>query len=171
MHPMQVVLNRIKYNARFGKCDVYDGDVTVCESIVTPLLDRIYIPSNYDNVSFILNDKIETFHDLVATHKKYCIEQVLRVMCRYYLPPCGNFSHPLPPSSICKEECSLVQSKCYDTWTTAAAVLHPLPFIDCDDTSRLLIPLPNCCTGAGITTSTGDKATSSVVPTPTLIGT
>ena len=24
------------------------------------------------------------------------------------------------------------------------------PFIDCDDTSQLLFPLPHCCTGAGI---------------------
>ena len=92
-------------------------------------------------------------------------------MCRYYLPPCGNFelTHTLPPSSICQEECSQVQSECHETWQTAAVLLTPYPFINCDDTSRLLFPLPNCCTGAGITSGTGEEASGSVVPTPTLI--
>ena len=158
-------------NARFGKCEVYDGGIAVCERVVRPILDRVYISKSLGNISFILNNKMETFHDLFASNDKDCVEQIFRVMCRYYLPPCGNFSYPLPPSSICQEECSQVQSKCHDTWEIAAAVLHPLQFINCDDTAQLLVPLPNCCTGAGITTGTEDEATTSVVPTPTTTGT
>ena len=55
-------------------------------------------------------------------------------------------------------------SKCHDTWQTAAAVIYPVPFINCDDTTQLIFPQPNCCTGAGIITDI-------VVPTPTPIGT
>ena len=127
-----------------------------------PALDHIYIARSHgtqSNISTILNSKIQISNELFATHDKDCVKQVFRVMCHYYLPPCGNFTHPLPPTSICQGECSQVQSKCQETWQTAKALITPYPFINCDDTSQLLFPVPNCCTGAGI----------SVVPTPTLI--
>ena len=152
-------------NARFGTCETYGGGVEVCAGLVRRVFDRIYIFKNHGNFSSILNNKMQRFQELFATHDKDCVDQVYRVMCRYYLPPCGNFTHPLPPTSICQEECSQVQSKCPETWQFAAAVLAPYPFINCDDTSELLFPLPNCCTGAGILTAT--VASISVVPTPT----
>ena len=137
--------------------------------------DRIYILQSHrtqSNISTILNSKIQILHELVATHDKDCVDQVFRVMCRYYLPPCGNFTHKHPPTSICQEECAQVQSKCPETWQTARIAVSPFPFINCDDTSELLFPLPHCCTGAGILTGSGDKASSSVVSTTTpIIGT
>ena len=145
---------------RFGKCEAYTGGVELCEGVLRPALDLIYIPKSHgtqSNISTILNSKIQISHQLLATHDKDCVDQVFRVMCHYYLPPCGNFTHPLPPTSICQKECSQVQSKCQETWQTARVLLTPHPFINCDDTSELLFPLPHCCTGAGI----------SVVPTPT----
>ena len=159
---------------RLGKCVAYTGGVEVCNGVLRPALDYIYIPNNHgtqSNISTILNSKIQGSHQFFANHDKFCVDQVFRVMCRYYLPPCGNFelTHTLPPSSICQKECSQVQTECHETWQTAAVLLTPYPFINCDDTSRLLFPLPNCCTGAGITTGTGEEASGSVVPTPTLI--
>ena len=71
--------------------------------------------------------------------------------------------HPLPPSSICQEECAQVQSQCQETWQIAIVVLTPYSFISCDDTSQLLFPLPNCCTGAGIIKGTGNETSSSMV--------
>ena len=139
-------------NTRFGKCEEYTGGVEVCDGVLTFGLDLIYIPKSYgtqSNISTILNIKTQRLHELSATHGKDCVDQVFRATCRYYLPPCGNFTHSLPPSSICQEECSQVQSKCQETWQTARALLTPYPFINCDDTSQLLFPLPNCCTGAG----------------------
>ena len=126
--------------------------------------DRIYILKSHgtqSNISTILNSKIQILHELVATYDKDCVNQMFRVMCRYYLPPCGNFTHKQPPTSICQEECSQVQSKCPETWQTARIAVSPFPFINCDDTSELLFPLPNCCTGAG---GSGNKASSSMVP-------
>ena len=137
-----------------------------------PALDHVYITKSHgtqSNISTILNSKIQRSHEAFATHDKDCVDQVFRVMCRYYLSPCGNFTHPLPPSSICQEECSQVQSQCQETWQTAKTLLSPYPFINCDDTSELLFPLPNCCTGAGIMTTIGEQTSRSVVPTSTLI--
>ena len=154
-------------NARFGTCETYDGGVEVCAGVVRHVFDRIYILKNHGNFSSILNSKMQRFQELFTTQDKDCVDQVYRVMCRFYFPPCGNFTHSLPPSSICQRECSQVQLKCLETWQFAAAVLAPYPFINCDDTSQLLFPLPNCCTGAGILTATGGGASSSMVPTTT----
>ena len=139
-------------NFRLGKCEAYTGGVEVCEGVVRPAYDHIYIPASYgnqSNISTTLNNKIRRSHEVFATHDKDCVDQVFRVLCHYYLPPCGNFTHPLPPSSICQEECAQVQSKCPETWQTAG-LLASYPFINCDYTSQWLFPLPNCCTGAGI---------------------
>ena len=64
------------------------------------------------------------------------------------------------PWVICQEECAHVQSKCQETWQTAEAALFPFLFINCDNTSQLLFPLPHCCTGAGILTGTKELASS-----------
>ena len=134
-----------------------DVEVYRCNDILRPKFDRIYIPKNYEtqsNVFTILNSKREISNRLFATYDKDCVDQVFRVICHYYLPPCANFTHPLPPSSICQEECSQVQSQCQETWKHAEALLNPHPFINCNDTSQLLFPLPNCCTGDGILAGT-----------------
>ena len=112
-----------------------------------------YIPKSYEtqsNIISILNTKIQISDQLFANHDKDCVDQVFRVMCHYYLPSCGNISHIHPPTSICQEECFQVHSQCQETWQAARVLLTPLSFINCNDTSQLLFPLPNCCTGAGI---------------------
>ena len=89
---------------------------------------------------------------LMTSGDKECLQQVYKVICHYYLPPCGNTTHhPLLPSSLCQEECSHVQSSCPTLWQAATAALSGFySFINCSSTSQLLFPLPNCCTGAGI---------------------
>ena len=140
---------------RFGKCKAYTDDVEVyvCNGLLSPGLDRIYLPKSDEtqsNIITLLNTKIRKSNRFFATYDKDCVDQVFRVMCHYYLPSCGNMTHLLPPSSICQEECSQVQSQCQKAWQGAEDLLYPHPFINCDDTSLLLFPLPNCCTGAGI---------------------
>ena len=67
-----------------------------------------------------------------------------RIICNYYLSSCGT---EIPPFSLCPEDCSAVKMKCPVAWETAKLGYN---FISCDDTSALLFPLPNCCTGLGI---------------------
>ena len=98
-----------------------------------------------------LNRNIETAKDIIATHDVDCLELVSRLICSYYLPLCGNATHLQSPSSICKEEFSHVQETCSATWQAVILAFDDLdPFLDCEDTSRIIFPLPSCCNGAGI---------------------
>lgn len=120
-------------------------------------MDFIYIShsrGSQSDIATLLNDKIETVSVLFATHDRECVDHVFRVICHYFFPPCGNITHTLPPHSLCQEECVHVQSTCGATWQAAELAFGLDPFINCNDTSRLLFPLPNCCTGAGITIPT-----------------
>ena len=96
-------------------------------------------------------------NSLFVNNDKECVDQVFRIICHYFLPPCGTVTNSLLPSSICWEECSQVQSSCQETWDLAKSIFGSDPFIDCEDTADLLFPIPNCCTGAGIEMSTKGK--------------
>ena len=143
------------YVYRFGSCQAYTGGTKVCDGVMKLGTDFVYIPKSYgtqNNISALLNTNISLFD----THDKDCTEQVFRIMCRYYLPPCGIITQTLPPSSVCPKECSQVQSSCAATWQLAEEIFKEDTFINCNDTSELLFPLPNCCTGAGIRSITKD---------------
>lgn len=90
-------------------------------------------------------------HSLISDAGDYCRLQIYRIVCNYYLIPCGNASNMLPPSSICPDECSVVEKACPSVWEALTQELKfNKPFLSCNDTSKSLIPLPNCCTGVGI---------------------
>ena len=135
----------------FGKCEVYEFPTYICNGILRHGVDFVYISnklsSTQSNLSTTLNHKLQGF---VSIHDKDCVELVFRVMCHYYLPPCGNFTHPLPPTSLCQEECAHIQGSCPATWEAATIAFTDPPFINCEGTFDLLSPLPTCCTGAGI---------------------
>ena len=133
----------------------------MCDGVVSLGTDFVYIPKSHgtqSNMSALLNNNIQI--SLFDTHDKDCVQQVFRIVCRYYLPPCGTITQTIPPSSVCQEECAHVQSSCATTWQLAEFGFKPNPFIYCDDTSQFLSPLPNCCTGAGI------KVLVAASPTP-----
>ena len=114
----------------------------------------MYTGLNLDKSTIInqLNENLKDVDTLIDDHNEDCVKKVFRVLCRYYLPPCGNSTHPVPPSSICQEECQMVQKKCNRTWETVLFVFKdiPLPTIQCNDTSRLLFPVPHCCSDGGL---------------------
>ena len=67
-----------------------------------------------------------------------------------FLPVATPLTLYIPPSSICQEECQMVQDKCQETWNAVLVVIHAQsikPVIDCSDTSKILFPVPHCCTG------------------------
>lgn len=136
-------------------CEAYTGDVAACNAVINIGVDSVYITKSLgtqNDISTILNDKLQ--NSLFINHEKDCVDQVFTIICHYYLPPCGTVTNSLPPSSICQEECSQVQSSCQETWDFAKSIFGSDPFIDCEDTGDLLSPVPNCCTGAGIEMST-----------------
>ena len=138
----------------YGECSVYKWETAVCEGVVRRGIDSVYARSRLGDQSTIaqlLNESIKDVERLIADHTDSCVDQVFRVLCNFYLPPCGNATHPVPPSSICQTECEMVLQNCQTTWDAvmlAFKTVDPIP--DCNDTSRLLFPVPNCCTGAGL---------------------
>ena len=133
---------------------MYTSVTSVCADVLRLGIDYIYISSRLgpqNSVSATLNKNIENAGELLSTHDEECMRLILRLICAYYFPPCGNATHPHPPSSICHEECVFVQERCPATWQAAALAMKNLePFLSCKRPSQLLHPLPNCCTGAGI---------------------
>ena len=132
-------------------CEPYRGEVEVCDNVLTIGADHVFITKSFGsqkNISEFLQANIPD--SLSALADDYCHEQINRTICNYYLMPCGTVVSETPPSSICPEECSLVQTACRLSWDTVQLGLSDYHFIDCNDTSALLFPLTNCCTGVGI---------------------
>ena len=139
---------------RYGKCEEYVVETEVCADVLVPGSDYVFIRNSLGtqtSISTTLAKNYEHTRWLIALSDKECLRQVSRAICHYYLPPCGNITHTSPPSSLCHEECVHIQSNCHTAWQAAAiSFINSYNFINCDSTSRLLFPLPICCTGAGI---------------------
>ena len=127
----------------------------MCNDVLKLNVDYVYAKWSLGkrrNIAEMLNKSIKDVERVIADRDKDCVKQVFRVFCHFYLPPCGNTTHPAPPSSICQEECQTVQDNCRPTWDSLmlAFKVYTDILIDCSDTSQLLFPVPHCCTGAGI---------------------
>ena len=139
--------------SRFGVCEPYNGNIEMCNDLLTPYVDYVFIPLAHETqnrIGSILESNLPNL--TIVKTEDYCHDQIYRIICNYYFIPCGNLTNTLPPSSICPEECSLVEESCPSVWEVVRLAMDSeLPFIDCTDTGSPLLPLPNCCTGAGIT--------------------
>ena len=117
-------------------------------------IDNVYATSvlgDQSTIAALLDQHIRNVETVIADHDEKCVKQVFRVLCHFYLPPCGNTTHPAPPSSICQEECQMVQEKCRVTWDSFLLTVSDLDLIvNCNDTSILLFPVPHCCTGSDL---------------------
>ena len=142
------------FSPSYGHCSVYTSETTICDNVLRSGIDYVYANSklgDQDAISQLLNEKTKDLETLTDDHNEDCVKQVFRVFCHFYLPPCGNSTHPVPPSSICQEECHMVQNNCHKTWVTLLLAFKNVdPIIQCNDTSRLLFPVPHCCTDAGL---------------------
>ena len=139
---------------RFGRCEVYTGDAEACSGVIDVGIDFVYIIKTLgtqSDISTLLNEKLHSA--LFVQHVKDCVDEVFAIICNYFLPPCGTVSKRLQPTSVCQKECLHVQSSCQETWDLVKSILGPNPFINCEDTSDLLTPIPHCCTAAGIQTT------------------
>ena len=132
---------------------MYKSEIAICDGVLKLDVDHVYARSSTGNQSTIaqlLNQNFNQIQTVTAGHSDDCVRQVFRTLCNFYLPPCGNSTHPVPPSSICPEECQMVQDKCQLTWDAVMLFLTLDPIIYCNDTSQLLFPIPHCCTDAGL---------------------
>ena len=133
---------------RFGVCEPYRGGAEICNGVLSSGVDYVFISKSHGSQENISQFLATIPHSLLIDD--YCREQVYKIVCNYYFIPCGSDGSELPPSSICPEECSMIESTCPVEWDALKLSLRDHAFIDCNDTSALLFPLPNCCTGVGI---------------------
>ena len=140
--------------ARYGECSKYIWESDICTGSLKIGVDLVYTKLELgiqSTISDKLNKRKQYVETIIGDHDEDCVKQVYKVFCHYYLPPCGNITHPAPPSSICQEECQMVQDKCQRTWDALQLAFKDIePVIDCSETSKFLFPVPQCCTGAGI---------------------
>ena len=117
----------------------------VCDDIFTVGIDYVFVPrihgthSSQEAISKILSVAV------LELQNSNCRDHMLKIICNYYLSPCGTKSFQVTPYSICPEDCNAVQKKCSVEWKAVQQGLKEYQFIDCTYTSTLLFPLKSCC--------------------------
>lgn len=140
---------------RFGKCEPYKGDLGICDNIFTVEVDYVFVSRLYDTQEYIYEFLKENIERVLKLQSSYCRDKLYQIICNYYLSPCGTESSPY---SICHEDCSAVEMECPEAWEIAKLGLKEYQFINCNDTSALLFPLPSCCMRGHIyTTAPGER--------------
>ncbi len=126
-----------------------------CDSEFEIGVDYVYVPFTRLNGNLTeLNMVLEPFKvlvDLLSAGK--CTRIVLRGLCFYYYPPCGNSTHFVPPPALCYDDCVAAQT---DVCPTEYDGLHNfvattdldavgLNIVNCSDPGEFINPLPHCC--------------------------
>ena len=70
----------------------------VCESVLRQGVDFVYAKSSLGNQTVIADFLNNEVRDIESGDNEDCTEMMYRVLCHYYLPPCGNLHLP-PPSA------------------------------------------------------------------------
>ena len=146
---------------RYGVCEPYAGLAGPCNSLFRAGVDYIYIPytrthGDQHRLSQHMNDTQLS----ITFIPERCRDVTIKLLCNFYLIPCGNSTVFLPPVSVCSEQCfHLRNDLCPDEWELVLGYLNAnqwlvdigLGFIDCNNAGLMLEPLPYCCTDAGVT--------------------
>ena len=138
------------FQCRFGICEPYSGNSTLCNSILREGVDYIYINYNHESqndIAAFLEEKVSPYlkHN-AEIDSKFCYENILQVICNYYFSPCMNMSTKLVPTSVCPKDCTAVEMDCPLAWEIVKYDLADHHFISCNKTSFFLYPIPTCCT-------------------------
>ena len=147
---------------RFGNCVPFKirQRGTPCDALYTPGVDHVYISNrrrggNFDQYLSYVEDSGLVLNVI----PERCIDPALRVLCHFFLPPCGNSTFFEPPTSVCMEACNYLAEICPFEWEQVVAYfevndywLRPngLTFINCSNTGEYLDPLPHCCSDVGV---------------------
>ena len=82
-------------------CEPYKGEVEVCNNVLRVDNDLVFYMKSFGSQKNISNFLQASIPDsLSAVSDDYCHEQINRIICNYYLMPCGSEVNELPPSSI-----------------------------------------------------------------------
>ena len=115
--PSYLLSKFILAHCRYGSCVPFSeymlGSGIPCNRVYDSGTDYVYINNSIESIqtlSFIWEIEEELQED------SYCIDSLLRMMCHYYLPPCGNSTHFEPPTSVCSDACYLLSQMCPTDW-------------------------------------------------------
>lgn len=143
----------------------------LCDSVYEAGVDYVYVPftrlnGNLTAVASILQHFV-IFIDILAEECKPIVLHAL--MCFYYLPPCGNSTHFVPPPAICHDEClAASEVLCPDEFNGYTSFVEDISSTDfealgfnvvnCSNPGQYINPLPHCCY-----TVTGERKRDSVI--------
>ena len=114
--------------------------------------DYVYIseekmPVDYTN---ILNVIGKTEHFLKENFiDDECTVTLLKMLCHYYLPPCGNSTHFEPPTSVCEAACELQSDECKSLLDYFQQELMRATGDQLKCSTSILDPLPHSCSNLG----------------------
>ncbi len=147
------------YN-RYGNCVPYvytlHGDGP-CDFEFETGVDYVYIPYKRLNGNITeLNLVLETFKFFADLLSVECRPVVLRGLCYYYYPPCGNSTHIASPPAQCYDDCVAAQTEvCPEEYSALKGYIANIAAIDleaiglnivnCSDPGEFVNPLPHCC--------------------------
>ncbi len=144
---------------RYGNCVPYvtSRGGGPCDTEFEIGVDYVYIPYTRLNGNITeLNLVLETFNFFFSELLSDCMPIVLRGLCFYYYPPCGNSTHFVPPPALCHDDCVAAQTElCLNqyialhsyianTVTTDLEAIG-LNIVNCSDPGEFVNPLPHCC--------------------------
>ena len=131
----------------------------MCDTFYTPGVDHIYVSYQRTggNIDRYL-EELSEFAGLLTRIFDECHDSADKILCQYYLPPCGNSTTFEPPKSVCMETCNYLRESCPNQWNNVESffkqnyrsMVHGTTFINCSDTGEYLNPLPHCCSALGI---------------------
>ena len=180
-----------------GRCEPYlgpgpDNRTILCDSVYTPGVDYVYIPSNraFGMQARLRFNLFETAASLsfVNLSNPLCLQSLIRGLCVHYYLPCGSNSSIHVPEFLCADACRyLADDVCKSVWpiavqqlklvTQAEALGLNLPVCDNPSLSVAFLNLSSdCCRDGGIlpnptTTITTLPSTTSSSQTPLMSGT
>ena len=155
--------NNVMSAYRLGNCvpyKVHEQSIP-CDAFYTPGVDHVYV--SHQRLGGDLDRYITVTEQnaglLLAIFQNECRDPAIRVLCHFFLPPCGNSTVFEPPTSVCKEACNYLRDICPSEWEQVVAYfeesddrLRPdgLTLINCNNTGEYLNPLPHCCSDVGV---------------------
>ena len=127
---------------------------SVCDDLYEIGVDTVYVPNNRVRGRFSrLIADIALYGPHLLTIEK-CYEPARRVLCHFFLPPCGNVTVFQPPTTVCPKQCKLIGELCPTEWAKVVDLFSAnhialsesgLQLIDCNSPGKYLSPLPYCC--------------------------
>ena len=131
---------------------------TLCEGVYQKGRDYVYISKqktavDYSNILNVIGYTENLFKEEFSTDE--CTNPLLRMICHYYLPPCGNSTHFEPPTSVCEAACKLqTQSeKCQSLLGNFQDRLKSATGDQLECSTSILDPLPHSCSNLGFNVS------------------